>query len=318
MRAVIYEAFGGPEVLRVVDDAPPPAPGRGEVLVQVHAAALNPKDVLIRKGKFTRFTGRRFPRTPGVDFAGTVLSAPVGSDLEPGAAVHGMIQGWAEGACAEQVAVPQGELAPLPVGLSMAEGAAVPLAALTALQALRDLLGVRPGQRVAINGASGGVGTWAVQIAAALGARPVAICSGRNAELVGELGAAEVLDYTAADPLAAGPFDAFFDVFGNRPWRAVRGRLARRGGYVTTVPGGRAIVDELISRVSGRRARLVIVRSNRADLEVLGGWLDAGTIRPVVDRVLPLDAVAEAHRYLETKRARGKVVLRVRAEEEAR
>ncbi len=323
MRAAVYHRFGPPDVLRVVDDAPPPPDRPGAARVRVRAAALNPKDVLLRKGKLRRMPGRRlrerWPRIPGVDFAGEVVAAPPGSDLTPGQAVYGMIQGWQEGACAAQAVVPADQLAPAPAGLSLVEAAALPLAALTALQALRDLIRLRPGERVAINGASGGVGSYAVQLAAAMGAEVVAVCSGRNVERVRDLGAAEVIDYTAADPLApAAPYDAFFDVFGNRPYADARRALrpADREGapYVTTVPSPRALLDELRGRLPGPLAgpaRLVIVRSGRADLEELSRRVAAGTLRPVIDRVLPLDRIVEGHRHLETKRARGKVVVEI-------
>jgi len=310
MRAAIYDRFGSADVLRVVDDAPRPPDRRGAARVRVHAMALNPKDVLIRKGKMRLFTGSRFPRTPGVDFAGEVMSAPSGSDLRPGQAVYGMIQGWSEGAAADEVVVPIGELAPAPSGLSMCEAAAVPLAALTSLQALRDLIRLTPGQRICINGASGGVGTYAVQLAAHMGAHVVAVCSGRNAEWVRDLGAHAVIDYTREDPLAPEqPYDAFYDVFGNRPYQDARRAIRRRGRYVTTIPVARTVFTEICARLGGAPARLVVVRSRRADLEVLTGHIDAGRLRPIIDRVLPLSAIADAHRYIETRRARGKIVV---------
>jgi len=328
MKAAIYRRFGGPEVLEVVDDAPAPPSKSGAVRVRVRAAALNPKDVLLRKGKLRLVSGRWFgeswPRIPGVDFAGEVLEAA--GDFAVGQPVYGMIQGWSEGACAEQAVVPLDQLAPKPPSLSMAEAAAVPLAALTSLQALRDLLRVRRGMRVCINGASGGVGTYAVQLAAAMGAEVVAVCSGRNAALVRRLGAAEVVDYTAEDPIAPQrPYDAFYDVFGNRPYgvaaRSIRpaagnpgSPTAHRAVHVTTVPDGKALLHALWGRLPGRLsgpARLVIVRSNRDDLDDLTARVEAGMLRPVIDRVLPLARIAEAHRHLETKRARGKVVVEI-------
>lgn len=312
MRAVYYDRFGSVDVLKV-GDLPAPEPGSGEVLVRVAAAALNPKDVLVRKGKFRLMSGRRFPRIPGYDFAGTVEKLGNGvSGVAPGEEVYGMVNAWSGGTCAELVAVPAGELAPRPPSLSMEEAAAVPLAALTALQALRDLLGVRPGDRVTINGASGGVGLFAVQIASLLGGKVVGICSARNAGLVHELGASEVIPYDEEDlPAPDRRSDAFFDVFGNRPYPLVRQDLNHPHRHVTTVPGGGAILREITSRLLGRSVRMVLVKSNRPDLEQLTRWIDTGELRSVVDKVWPLEDSSEAHAYLETRRARGKVVLTV-------
>jgi len=312
MKAAYYNRFGSVDVLEV-GDLPAPRPVRGEVLVRVAATALNPKDVLVRKGKFRLLSGKRFPRIPGYDFAGTVEQLGAGvSGVVLGDEVYGMVNAWSGGACAELVALPAGELAHRPSSLSMEEAAATPLAALTALQALRDLLDVRPGDRVAINGASGGVGLFAVQIASLLGGKVVAICSARNAGLVREVGASEVIPYDERDPPASSRrFDAFFDVFGNRPYSRVRSRLTHPKRYVTTVPSGGAILRDLTSRLLGRSVRFVSVKSNRGDLEQLTRWIDAGELRPVVDRICPLEDSADAHAYLETRRARGKVVLTV-------
>ncbi len=281
--------------------------------MRVAAAALNPKDVLVRKGKFRLISGRRFPRVPGYDFAGTVEKLGEGaSGVALGDEVYGMVNAWSGGTCAELVAVPAGELAPRPPSLSMEEAAATPLAALTALQALRDLLDVRPGDRVTINGASGGVGLFAVQIASLLGGRVVGICSARNASLVSEIGACEVIPYDEQDPPASDwRSDAFFDVFGNRPYSRVRSNLSHPKRHVTTVPSGGAILRDITSRLLGRSVRMVAVKSNRPDLEQLTRWIDAGELRPVVDRICPLEDSADAHAYLETRRARGKIVLTV-------
>jgi NADPH:quinone reductase-like Zn-dependent oxidoreductase len=310
MRALLYRRYGSADVLEV-GEIEAPRPGRGEVLVRVHAAAVNPKDVLVRKGKFRRITGRRFPRVPGYDLAGEIEA--VGSGVQGftvGAPVFGMINRWAAGATAELAVLPEGELAPKPARLSWAEAAAVPLAALTALQALRDLGRVGPQTRVCINGASGGVGVFAVQIARILGAHVTTVSSARNLELCTRLGADEALDYGSQDPLQPNqPYDVFFDVFGNQPFEAARCALATRARYVTTIPKPKTMAQNVLTRLSRRPVRLVIVRSNRPDLETLAGWLEAGELEPVIDQVLPLEAGADAHRHVETKRARGKVVL---------
>jgi NADPH:quinone reductase-like Zn-dependent oxidoreductase len=312
MRAIFYRRYGSPDVLEL-GELPAPVAGPGELLVRVHAASLNPKDALIRRGKFRLLAGRRMPRVPGYDFAGTVETCGAGTaGWAAGAEVYGMIQAWRGGACAELVACPVDQLAPRPRSLDMQAAAVVPLAGLTALQALRDLLRVRPGDRVCINGASGGVGLFAVQIAKILGGHVTAVCSARNAALVTDHGA-DVVEPYDGDPVAPGPrFDAFFDVFGNRPYPTARTNLMARGRYATTIPGAGAIVRDLCTRWTKHPARLIVVRSNRADLDQLTQWIDAGRLRPTIDRVFDLAASREAHAYLETKRARGKIAIAIR------
>jgi NADPH:quinone reductase-like Zn-dependent oxidoreductase len=202
------------------------------------------------------------------------------------------------------------ECAPMPESLSFEEAASLPLSSQTALQALRDLGRATPGSEVLVNGASGGVGTLAVQIARALGARVTAVSSAANHELVRALGADAVVDYRVVDPLAArDAYDVVFGVFGNRRWDRAQRALRAGGTYVTTVPSLRIVTDSLRSLLGRRRARLVVVRSRRSDLLAIARMVREGRLRPVVERVLPLARIAEAHAHLETKRARGKVVL---------
>lgn len=309
MRAVIYRRFGPPDVVEV-DTLPAPSPDGRHVLVDVRAAALNPKDVLVRKGRMRWAGARKLPGTPGYDLAGVVAPGGGAGDFVEGQAVFGMVNGMNGRTCAERVRVDVDELAPLPAGLSFPEAASLPLVGQTALQALRDCLRVEAGQHVVVHGASGGVGTVAVQIAKALGADVTAVCSAVNAELVRGLGADHVVDYRAEDVTAGPPrFHAFFDVFGNqRPARARRALLAG-GRFCTTVPRAGSLLDEGLARLGLPRPRLVIVRSRRRDLEQLAAWVAEGRLRPIVDRVLPLEQCAEAMAYLETRRARGKVVL---------
>lgn len=312
MRALAYDRYGDANVLSV-RDLPEPVPRRGEVLVRVAAAALNPKDILVRKGKFKIVTGRRFPKIPGYDFAGTVEKGA--GNMGAGTAVFGMLNRWSAGACAELVRVPLDEVATKPASLDMAEAAAVPLAALTSLQAMRDLLALKPGMEVVVNGASGGVGTFAVQIGKRLGARVIAVCSRRNAELVTTLGADEVVPYDERPITDLGrEVDAFYDVFGSGPLPKIRHLLKARGRFVTTIPTPETVLRDAFTRWSRRPARLIVVKSRRRDLDQLRAWIDAGQLHPVVDRVLPLADGAEAQSHIETKRARGKVVLRLGAD----
>jgi len=313
MRAIQFHRYGRPEVLKL-ESAPQPRPGPGEVLVRVAAAAVNPKDCLVRKGKFAIATGHRFPLGVGYDFAGEVAELGAGvDDLREGQRVHGMLNGWRGRAYAEYLSCPAAELAPMPEALDSREAAAVPLAGQTALQALRDLGRVRSGDRVLINGASGGVGTFAVQVAKAMGAEVTAVCSAANADLVRGLGADHCHDYRESDPLDLEQrFDVWFDVFGNKSFPQARNALARRGVYITTVPAAASVAWHLGTRLSpGRRGLLVVVKSRRVDIEALTAWIEAGALRPVIARTYPLEWAADAHAYIETKRARGKVVLDV-------
>jgi len=313
MKAVIHDRFGTPEVLEV-RDIPQPVAGPGEVLVRVRAAAINPKDALVRGGKFRRMSGSEFPKLTGLDHAGTIAALGPGvSGFTVGEAVFGMLNGWSGGTCAEYVVAKVGEFAAKPARLDFAEAAAVPLAALTALQALRDLGRVGPGSRVCIHGASGGVGLFAVQIAKALGAHVTALCGAAAAELVRSLGADAVLDYRAQPPASlTQSFDCFFDVFGNQSFAGIRRQLAPRGIYISTVPSRRNILDHLRTRFwPGRRARLVVVKSKRADLETLAGWTGAGRLRAVIAARFPLAEIRRAHEQIQTKRTHGKIVIDV-------
>jgi len=287
-------------------------PKRGQVLVRTRFIGVNPKDVIVRKGKFQIATGKRFPLIVGHDIAGEVVEAGVGSDLSEGELVFGMINDFAGRAYAEYAAVDAQQLARVPSSIELRVAAAAPLAAQTALQALRDDARVKPGQKVLINGASGGVGVFAVQIAKILGTHVTAVCSHRNTELVRALGADRVLDYNKTDLVDLEErFDAIFDVFGNYSFDRLKHLLTPRGTYVQTVPSRRIFKDVVRTFLGRKRAKLVIVKSRRAQLEWIRQQIDAGSLRVVVDRSFTLDDAAEAHRYMETKRARGKVVLEV-------
>jgi NADPH:quinone reductase-like Zn-dependent oxidoreductase len=311
MRAVVLDRYGGPEVLRQAT-VPRPVPARGQVLVRTRFIGVNPKDVVVRKGKFRIATGKKFPLIVGHDIAGEVVEAGLGADLAEGDVVYGMINDFAGRAYAEYAAVDCAQLAKAPSSIELRVAAAVPLAAQTALQALRDDAQVQPGQRVLINGASGGVGVFAVQIAKILAAHVTAVCSYRNVELVAELGADRVIDYTNTKLVDLSErFDAIFDVFGNYCFDELEHLLTPRGTYVQTVPSARIFKDVARTFVRRKRARLVIVKSRREQLDWIRQQIEAGSLRVVLDRCFSLDDVADAHRYMETKRARGKVVLEV-------
>ncbi len=237
MKAIVQHEYGSPDTLRL-EDVDRPDAGPGQVLVQVRAASVNAADWHVMRGdpKLARLQlGVRRPKAPvrGRDFAGEVAEAGAGvTHVGPGDEVFGET-GMADGAFAEYVRAPAGQVAPKPAGLTFEQAAALPLAGCTALQALRDVAHVQPGQRLLVNGASGGVGTFAVQIGKALGAHVTAVCSTRNVELVRSLGAEDVVDYTAEDVVSARqPFDVILDLVGNRSLRELRGVLTERGTLV--------------------------------------------------------------------------------------
>jgi NADPH:quinone reductase-like Zn-dependent oxidoreductase len=314
MKAIQYDAYGGIDqlVLREVP-APSVSTRKRQVKVRVVRAALNPKDAFVRKGRFRVISGGRFPKWCGLDFSGEV-TASSSPRVRVGERVFGALDEWksARGTLAEYVVAGEDELAPLPDGVRFEEGAAVPLVGLTALQALRDLARTAPGAEVLINGASGGVGTVAIQIARRLGARVTSISSAANLQLCADLGAAETLDYGRGDFLeAASRFDCIFDVFGNLSFARARAALKPRGTFVSTVPSLSRAVRDVVSRVFGQSERMVVVRPNRKDLEQLASWMSRGELQAVIDARYPLEQAADAFRRLESKRARGKVLIEI-------
>lgn len=313
MKAVVIRQYGSPETLKI-EDAAHPTPQASEVLVKVHAAGMNPKDALIRKGRMKFLVRGRFPYIPGYDLAGEVVR--VGRDVrhvQAGDQVYGMINNHLGGAHAEYVALPAAEVALKPTNLSWEEAAAVPLAALTSLQALVKLGNLQYGQRVCINGASGGVGTFAVQIAKAYGARVTAVCSHRNVELVSELGADEVVDYTKENVEESGrTFDIFYDAYGNKPPQLVRPILAERAVYVSVLPRLHLFARQVFTFFAKQKVKVVVVNSNTADLQTLTELIESEKVRPVIDSIFPLAEAAEAHKRIETRRAQGKIVLLIK------
>lgn len=320
MRAITYTVYGPPEVLSLTEVSQP-APGPDEILVRVRAASVNPLDWHFMRGTpylVRLMTGWLRPKNPrlGVDLAGTVEA--VGGNVtafKPGDEVFGA----ARGAFAEFVCAPAGRLVSKPANVSFTHAAAVPIAGLSALQGLRDTGGIRPGQKVLINGAAGGVGTFAVQIARALGAEVTGVCSTRNVELVRSLGAAHVVDYTREDFTRSGTrFDLILDAIGNHPPAALR-RALTPTGTAALVGGSNAgrwlgptadmIKASASSTFSRQKLRPVMARLNQPDLVVLAKMLQAGKVTPVIDRTYPLRDAPAAIRYLETGRARGKVVI---------
>ncbi|KAA9155402.1 NAD(P)-dependent alcohol dehydrogenase [Amycolatopsis acidicola] len=331
MKAIVQEAYGPPEQLRLTE-VPEPEPAANEVLVAVRAAAVNAADWHIMRGdpKLARlaspaYFGRSGPKRKirGRDFAGEVMA--VGEEVtrfRPGDDVYGDL-GFTDGAFAEFACAPAGLVERKPANLSYEQAAAMPLAAGTALVGLRDAVRVRPGQRLLINGASGGVGTFAVQLGKKYGAEVTAVCRTRNVELMTSLGADHVVDYTAQDFTRAGQrYDAVFDLVGNHSLTALRRALVPDGTVVLSgggVSDGGSLVGPmgliLKAQFFGRFVRQrVVILSTEPSLEVLADLrelAEAGDLAPVIDRTYPLEEVPAAIRYLETEHARAKVVVKI-------
>lgn len=313
MKAARIHEYGGPDRL-VVEEVAAPEVGPGQVLVENFASSVNPIDWKLRSGKLRLLYRFALPTTLGFDLAGRVQALGAGATrFQIGDEVYAR-SGYAEGrAYAETVVQDEAWLAKKPANLNFVEAAALPLAGLTALQGLRDKGALAAGQTVLVNGASGGVGVFTVQIAKALGARVVAVCSAANAELVRGLGADEVIDYKTTDPLA-GPerFDLIYDcVAALSAPRALR-KLARGGRYVTTLPGPSFFFAKPLALLAGKRLEFIVVRSSGADLDTLSGLCEADRLRPVIDAEYALDDIRAAHERSAGGRARGKIVVKIR------
>lgn len=322
MQAIVHQAFGAPRRVLVRRDVERPAIEAGQVLVRVRAVSVAKGDWLIARGlPYIARPAYGFlrPKAPiaGLEMAGVVEAVGAeGGDLRPGDAVFG----WAEGALAEFAAASPDRLARMPQGLSFEEAAALPVSGTTALQAVRDAAGVQPGQSVLIIGASGAVGSFAVQIAKALGARVTGVASARNLAMVRELGADAVIDY-AKESIGDGgrTFDAIVDLAGNRPIAELRAALAPDGTLVivggtggkATMGFGRTIRALLLSPFVRQRLTTTIANANAADLRILAEMAVAGTMRPRIGATFPLAQAAEAIERVGAGEGHGKTVVRV-------
>jgi NADPH:quinone reductase-like Zn-dependent oxidoreductase len=324
MQAIVQERFGPPDVLRLVDTEVPEV-GPDDVLVRVHAAALNPYDWHMLRGdpyvvRLMGGTGLTRPksRIAGMDAAGRVEAVGVNvRGLRPGDEVFGLCPG----AFAEYVRAAPDKLAPKPESLTFEEAAALPMAGATALRAIRDVGAVQAGQKVLINGAAGGIGHIAVQIAATLGAEVGGVCSTGNIDLVRSLGAGDVIDYTTTDfTTRRAYYDVILDNVGNHQLHRLRHALAPTGTLAFNAGGspgkivgavGRFAVLVIVNGVVRQRLRPVPTNTNRDDLLAVRGLVDDGTLRPVISRTYPLRETAAGLRHVEQGHARGKVVITV-------
>lgn len=320
MKAIVYHRHGGPEVL-AYQEIPAPVPAESEVLIRVRTAALNPLDWRLMRApailaKLIGFATFGKYSIPGVDVSGVVEA--VGSSvtqLRPGDEVFGA----GRGTCAELACALESKLARKPGELTFAQAASSPVGGLTALQGLRDHAQLKPGQKLLINGAAGGVGAFAVQIGRWLGAEVTAVCSSRNADLVRSLGAHHVVEYTRHDfthlPVR---YDAIFDAIANHSFGKLRRVMTPTGILIGIAPAkgtlrmiAGMVTMFVVPRFVSQKAKFFSAKVRTADLQLLGGLMADGKIVPVIDRTVPLAETADAMRYLEEGHARGKVVIAV-------
>ena len=320
MKAAVYRRYGPPNVVQI-EDVNKPVPKDNEVLIKVYAASVNPYDwhFMIGEPYAVRIiAGLRKPKNTrlGADVAGLVEA--VGGNVtrfKPGDAVFGMCKGaFADYACASETAVVM-----KPESVTFEQAASVPIAAFTALQGLRDKGHIQAGQQVLINGAAGGVGTFAVQIARSLGAGVTGVCSTRNVDMVRSVGADQVIDYTREDFTKSGQrYDLIFDLVGNHSLSACRTALNPKGTYI--MAGGKAgrwmigflarsIAARVLSQFLSQALITLLARANKEDLAFVRGLMESGKVTPVIDRRYRLSEIPEAIRYVEEGHARGKVVI---------
>ncbi len=307
MKAVRFHEFGGPDVLRY-ESVPRPEPATGEVLIRIHATSVNPVDCSIRSGAARMFLKQPLPAILGWDFSGVVEEVGSGvASWTPGDEVYGHPSISGSGTYAEYIAVPAAICARKPASIDHTHAAAIPLAGLTAWQALFEAAALTSGQKVLIQAGAGGVGTFAIQFAELKGAHVAATASARNQDFLRSLGAGQPIDYAITRfEDAVQDADAVIETMGGEI-RERSFRCLKKGGIMVALTGPPP--SEELAKVHGVRTTLMLVHGDAAQLSEIAQLVDAGKVHPVVDRVLPLCDMAEAHRISETRHARGKVCI---------
>ena len=313
MRAMQYRSAGSPDQIVAVE-VPTPRPTATQLLVKVAASSVNPVDWKLRRAQSVFYRPVSFPSIPGADLAGVVVEVGARvSGFRPGDRVFAMASVSKGATSAEYAVVEEQAAAYAPDNLPLAEAAAIPLAGLTALQSLRDLGGIAAGQRVLIVGAAGGVGHFAVQLAKSYGAHVTAVCSGRHAVLVRELGADVVIDHSKHQGFSGErPYDLVFDLIARAPLRDFFAIMCPAGVYVSTLPGfSRVSATLLLPFVSRRRVRITMVKARGTDLSQLCALCEAGMLRPVIEKTFPLSGLAAAHAYSQQGHVGGKMLITI-------
>jgi len=313
MKSVVIHAYGGAEVLETVDTDRPELPA-DKVLVRVKASSVNPVDYKIRRGDLKIITGKKFPKMTGADFSGVIEQAGEQVDgYVPGDRVYGFLSAMKGGAWSEFLVADPAILSLKPERFTFEEAASVPLAATTALQALNYLGNVTEGSKVLVNGATGGVGMFAVQIAKALGAEITGTCSKKNMGLCTKLGADDAIDYSGDELERSGKkFDVFFDAAARSSFSKCRKMLNPGGIYITTLPSTGVMLRKFLNIIPfTKKAKMIMVKPSGIDLTILTGFAMTGEFRPVVENVFKLDQIRKANQLAESGSFRGKIVIKV-------
>ncbi|MBV9078621.1 MAG: NAD(P)-dependent alcohol dehydrogenase, partial [Methylobacteriaceae bacterium] len=313
-KAVIYRAYGSRDVMFLDEIADPGPPGAGEVRVRVQATSVNPVDGKVRRGELKLVAGRGFPKRPGLDFSGIVEAVGSGvTGFKPGDAVFGAARSMSEGAFAERILVRATAIAQKPATLDHAVAAGVPTVAVAALQALRDIVTAQPGDAILVNGCTGGVGLFALQIGRSMGARMTGVCGTDGVATARAFGADRVVDYRRGDPVGAeGSFRAILELSGRLPFAEAERLLGDGGRYVDFSPSPAALIGNSIANPFRHHKHVfAMTAAQTADLERLAADLDSGVIQAAPTRSFPLARFAEAFEAAESGGVIGKVVVRI-------
>jgi NADPH:quinone reductase-like Zn-dependent oxidoreductase len=310
MKAAVINSYGDIAVLELAE-IEKPTPKNDQVLIKIICSSVNPIEVIRRKGGVKLLEGFSFPKILGSDFSGIIEA--IGSNVKHyniGDEVFGMSDMLRGGSYAEYIAVNESEIYKKPEKFNFAEAAGLPLVCLTTLQSYRKFTTMKSGQSIFINGASGGVGVYAVQLAKAFGMHVTATTSEKNEEFVKELGADVVIDYTKNKLTEINTkYDVFYDAFGNYTFKKTKHLLTTQGVYISTIPSMSNFKDQLFTIFSSKKAKVIVVRPDGNDLKFLASLCDKNKVKPIIDSNFKLSEIQLAHEKLQSKRSRGKIII---------
>ncbi len=312
MKAAAIKKYGGPEVFEITE-VEKPVPKKNEVLIRVYASSVNPVDYKLRKGNWRFLLRGRFPLVLGYDAAGEVVKTGDNvKKFKPGDRVYCRLGRMFGGAYAVYAASAENTFSVIPGKLNYNEAAALPLAGVSALQALRDKGQISKEKKILINGASGGVGHYAVQLARILGGEVTAVASARHEAMMSELKPDDWIDYTKVDFLNLNEkYDIIFDVIGNKSFLQCKNTLNPGGIYITSLPRPKILYHKLLALFSGKKVKGFLMKSRASDLDYLSGLVEAGELKIWIDKTYPLEKISEAHKHSESGRAEGKIVIEI-------